>query len=502
MLEFLRARLAELLEQRAARKSELDQVLEAPSAEKRDLNEAESAVFTEKRAAIKALDTQIDEVRGRVEELEEDAKREQAANELRAKYGAEKPAAPSEARKAGARVNEPLTYQRGNGHSYFLDLARIEFNRGDGDGGLTEARERLRRHGDELRVEMPAREKRREELARREMRGIDGLSAEARESAFEKRTNPNRTDGQGGYFVPPLWIVDEYVDLPRFGRTTANLCRNMTLPGGTDSINLPKVATGTATGVQTADAAAVTSTDMTDTSVSAPVRTIAGQQDVAIQLLDQSPIAFDEIIFGDLIADYNAQLDTQVINGSGSSGQLTGILNTSGINAVTYTDASPTLPELYPALAQGASKIATGRKMPATASVMIPPIWYWATAQLDTTNRPLIQTLAAYNPAAVQEALAAEGLVGVLALGLPVYMDGNIPSNLGAGTNETRVIEARFDDLFLWEGSMRTRVLQEVLSGTLQVRFQVYNYAAFMANRRPTSISVISGTGLIPVSGY
>ena len=30
---------------------------------------------------------------------------------------------------------------------------------------------------------------------------------------------------------------------------------------------------------------------MTDTSISAPVRTIAGQQDVAIQLLDESPLA-------------------------------------------------------------------------------------------------------------------------------------------------------------------------------------------------------------------
>jgi hypothetical protein len=49
---------------------------------------------------------------------------------------------------------------------------------------------------------------------------------------------------------------------------------------------------------------------------------------------------------------------------------------------------------------------------------------------------------------------------------------------------------------------MRTRVLQEVLSGTLQVRLQVYNYVAFMANRRPEAISVISGTGLIPTAGF
>jgi hypothetical protein len=77
-----------------------------------------------------------------------------------------------------------------------------------------------------------------------------------------------------------------------------------------------------------------------------------------------------------------------------------------------------------------------------------------------------------------------------------------MPSNLGGGTNETRIVVARFPDLYLWEGSLRTRVLTEVLSGTLQVRFQVYNYFAFMGNRRPESISVISGTGVIPTAGY
>jgi hypothetical protein len=90
----------------------------------------------------------------------------------------------------------------------------------------------------------------------------------------------------------------------------------------------------------------------------------------------------------------------------------------------------------------------------------------------------------------------------MLTYGLPSFIDGNIPSNLGAGTNETRVITARWQDLYLWEGTMRTRVMTEVLSGTLQVRVQAYNYVAFMGGRRPEAISVISGTGLIPTAGF
>ena len=50
-------------------------------------------------------------------------------------------------------------------------------------------------------------------------------------------------------------------------------------------------------------------------------------------------------MFADLIADYNQKLDLQVINGSGAAGQMKGVLNVAGINGVTYTDATPTLPE-------------------------------------------------------------------------------------------------------------------------------------------------------------
>jgi hypothetical protein len=39
-------------------------------------------------------------------------------------------------------------------------------------------------------------------------------------------------------------------------------------------------------------------------------------------------------------------------------------------------------------------------------------------------------------------------------------------------------------------------VLQEVLSGTLQVRVQVFAYAAFASGKQPEAIAHLSGTGL------
>lgn len=465
--------IADLREKRTAEKAEMDRILSTAQKFNRDLSGGERRQFNIHEARILDLDQ-------RLEELTDQALMDAQVAPAARKYS-----------PSVTVTSEPLTYERHSGQSYFRDLAKAQVEHDP------EATERISRHSREMDVEMPRREKLRAEQARKELRGID------QGSTFERRTNPNRTDGQGGYFVPPLWLIDEYVDLPRFGRTLANSVRNLTLPGGTDSINIPKVATGTAVGVQTADAGAVTSQDLTDTFVNAPVRTLAGQQDVAMQLLEQSPAGFDEITFADLMADYNQKLDTQCWTGTGASGQLLGALNVSGINAVTYTDASPTLQELYVPVMQALSQVAKNRKLPASALFMTPSRWYWMASTLDTSGRPLVlpDTSAPFNPAALQTGSDVEGYVGKLGA-FPVMTDGNIPANLGAGTNEDRIVAMRTSDMFLWEGAMRTRALPEVLSGTLQVRFQLYNYAAFMPNRRPEAISVISGTGLIAPAGF
>ncbi len=497
MLEFLRQQLAQLLERRAALRAELDGVTTGARSANRDLTDDERARLNAGTEELRTINSREDEVNAQIRDAEETERREQAAATARSATGQT-----GERRTGGAVVtSEPQVYGRGSGQSYFHDLAKAQL-RND-----TAAADRLQRHGAELRVELPARERRREERARTEMDRMgtaERWNEEQRSHVFEQRVNPNRTDGQGGYFVPPLWLMDEYIDLPRFGRPIANSVRNLALPSGTDSINLPKVSTGTATAAQTADGASVTSTDMTDTSVSASVYTVAGQQDAAMQLLDQSPApGFDQIIFSDLLADMAVRQDVYVINGSGSSGQPTGILNVSSPNAITYTDASPTLPEMYVPWIQSVSQIFTNRKRPATATFVLPKIWYWAAANLDTTNRPLIQPSqeAPFNPMALQTGEISEGPVGKLTVGTPVILDGNIPETLGGGT-ETRIITLRTSDLYLWEGAIQTRVLTEVLSGTLQVRFQVYRYAAFMGNRLPKAISIVSGTGMIPTSGY
>lgn len=389
--------------------------------------------------------------------------------------------------------SEPLTYPRGDRRqSYFRDLGMAHV------GSDEQARQRLQRHRTEMDIEIPAWEARREAAFER---SIDEFRDQGQVNV--ERRDITRVDGAGGEFVPPLWIMQEYAEMVRASRITAGLIRNIPLPGGTDSISIPRITTGTATAIQTADNGAVSETDMVTNSATGPVRTIAGQQDIALQLLEQSPLMFDEVVFSDLTADYNSKLDAQILNGSGASGQHTGFLVLSGTNSVAYTDASPTVPEFWPSGGQAISQASTGRKLPMSCHVMHSRRWYWLAGQLDSSNRPYVVPAAAgpYNAlATMYGAPVAEGPIGTWH-GLPVFLDQNMPTTLGGGT-EDAVVTFRGADHLLFEGALRTRALPEVLSGTLTVRLQVYAYSALILGRFPAGVSKITGTGLAAPSGY
>jgi HK97 family phage major capsid protein len=443
-------------EQLIARRRAITDLAEEEARE--DLLPEEDAEFRELTGQIAKKDEELVAFDERIAELSEEQKRSEQVT-----AGA---AAVKRAQARAVNVSEARTYERGNGRSYLQDLARVQMNM-DGDGSSVD---RLRRHAQDVETDP-------------EYRDL------------------TRTDGAGGYFVPPLWVMQDYIEMARAGRAYANLCNGQALPPGTDSINIPKVATGTATGVQTADNGAVAETDLTDDFVTAPVRTIAGQQDIAIQLLDQSPVSFDQVVFRDLTADYAAKLDLQVISGSGSSGQVTGVRNTSGIETISYTTSTPTVSQLYSKIADAVQRVHTLRFMPPTAIVMHPRRWAYFLAAADSTGRPLVTPNAGspMNNAATLGAVASEQVVGQMH-GLPVITDPNMPTTLGTGTNEDVIHVLRASDLLLFESGIRSRVLPDVGSGNLTVRLQVYGYLAFTAGRYPKSTVEIGGTGLVSPS--
>jgi HK97 family phage major capsid protein len=358
---------------------------------------------------------------------------------------------------------EPLTYERTNPRaSFFRDLYAA--SKGD-----QAAQGRLQRHSREMMVE---------------------------------RRDLSSTDGVGGDFVPPLWIMDEWTRPIRLGRPFANAVNNVgPPPAGTDTISLPRLLTGSAVSAQ-ADLGAVQETDATTGQFTVGVKTLAGQQDMARQLIDRSQPGMDQILAADLREDYDLRLDLQCLSGSGSGANALGVLNDANRIQVTYTQATPAVGGaggFYAKVADAAQRVQTQRGMPPDIIVMHPRRWGWVMASSDTTNRPLIDITGGGDlNAPGTGGLTGLGATGFTFAGLRVIVDGNLPTTGGAGTNEDTVIVSRSADLYLWEDAVpRFRVFEEVLSANLAVRLQLWNYFAFTSARYSVAAATLSGTGLV-----
>lgn len=453
-----------LRQRRDEAQARLDAAIQPATDENRDLTPEEDAEFRAAVAVIEQLDARIADVHA----LEESRR---AADAHLAELGQPAdPGSPAQGSEDGVRVRvgaEPATYHRNGAHSWFRDITMRSLGRADAD-----AHQRLERHEREV-------------------------------AAHFERAGLTTVDGAGGTFVPPVYLIDQYVPLARPGRPFADASTCLDLPRGTDSINLPKVTAGTAVAPQATQNTAVTETDLTDAYVSSPVVTIAGQQTVSLQLIEQSPIAFDEVVFADLTKAMAVSIDNETINGSGSGGHLTGVLTASGTISVTYTDTTPSQAKLWPSILQAVGDVHAQRFMPPTHIWMTPQRWAWLQAGQDSSGRPFVlpSGQGPFNAVAVAEGVQASGLVGSLA-GYPVYTDPTLPRNLGAGTNQDVILVTRQDDLYLWEGTLNARALPQTLGNQLSILLQVYEYAAFIPTRYPTSVAVISGTGMVVPAGY
>ncbi len=435
-------------ERRAAIKAQLDALVAgAESRADKNFTPAETARFDGLLGDLRAADTSI-------ADLEASEARESRAAQARAAAGE------SGTWSVG---NESATYRPDNGMSFFRDL--VSSKKGDFD-----AAQRLQRNNSEM--------------------------------ALERRAlgNTGGTGGSGGEFAPPAWLESEFVALARAARVTADRLTRRPLPSGVSSVNIPKVTGGTATAVQTTQNTTVAAVDPTTSALTSGITTIAGKVVVSLQLLQQSPVALDEMLLGDLAADYARTLDLQVISGTGAGGQLLGLLNVAGITQTAFTQATPSVTGTggyYATINKAIAAVATSRFLPPTCILMHPRRWSWVAAAFDSSGRPLVSPSGnAFNQIADASAVAAQGPVGEMA-GLPVFTDANLPTNLGAGLNQDPTLVLRAEDVFLWETDPTLASFDAPYSDSLGVLFRAHGYSALIGSRYPASIAVVNGTGTV-----
>jgi len=448
IIDTLRAQLAAAYEARAAKAAELDTILAAPEAEARDLNSDESVAFAEARDAVKATDSSIETLEARVAELVA-LETARANHETRAKE-----LAPNATTVRVGR--EELTYRADAGHSFLRDAYSAEV-RGD-----FAARQRIERHMVEMATE-------------------------------------HRASDTGAFsgLVVPQYLTDQVAPFARAGRPFADAVRQLPLPAEGLSVNISRVTTGSTAASQSSENSSVSNTDMDDTLLTVPVRTISGQQDVSRQAIERGT-GVDTVVIQDLVNAYATQLDSQIIGGAGSSGTHTGVLSVSGINSVTFTSGSPTAALLYPKIADAVQRVNSARYMPANLIVMHPRRWAFLLASVDSSNRPLITPNAGNGLNTMGNGgNTGAGIVGQI-MGIDVLVDANVPTGLGSGTNEDRIIVCYSPVLCLWEqtGSPMQLRFEQTLGGQLTIKLVAFGYSAFTGGKYPAGISVISGTGL------
>ena len=282
-------------------------------------------------------------------------------------------------------------------------------------------------------------------------------------------------------------------------KPTADLANVYALPPQGMTVELSRITTGSAAAVQATQNSGVQETDMDDTALSIPVVTIAGQQDVSLQAVRRGS-GIDRIVIQDLVMAHDAQLGSQVVNGSGGSGEHRGIRNVSGIVSVTYTDASPTAAETHPQVLNLISQVQSGSFFGISHLIMHPRRWWWLASQTGSTVPFYVQgTNIAQGAGGIVTDRRYGGIVGFGPGGTPVVVDANIPTNLGTGTNEDVILGVTAEELHLWmdPGAPLFIEAPQVGAGSLTVKFVVYSFSAFTAGRYPAAHGTIGGTGLV-----
>jgi len=355
--------------------------------------------------------------------------------------------------------------------------------------------------------------------ARGDMAAKDRIERSAKEAAVEGEVSARATNtGSFAGLVVPQYLTDMAALALRNGRPLANLLTKFQLPDQGTSLIIPRGTTGAATAIQATENSAVQSTDEVWANVTVPVATIAGQQQISRQSLERGIPGLDALIYLDLAGAYAANLDTQVIYGTGSSGQLTGICPASGFTGGTASafGAAPTATAFYSKVAgQIATMAGAGTAISPKLIVMHPRRWGWLTLQVDTAGRPLVVPTVdgAFNALGINSApgaYSADGpnpysgarVVGYLH-GLPVITDANIPTNVGTPA-EDFVMIIDTSNVFLWEngdGAPKFLNFEQTLGNQLTTTVVAYNYAAVTGLRYPAAVGRVGAADSTAAQG-
>jgi HK97 family phage major capsid protein len=450
-MEELKAKRAELLAQ-------ADAITDAAIAEKRSLTADEKVQHDELVAEARGVRDLMDTRAAR------DAEAAAALPELRAAVAATEGSERAERAVAPATPRQPETrpvYGERSEHSFFVDLAHARAH-GDEDARQRQAQNRAYTA---------------EEMQKRDLGNVANKGAEA---------------------IVPLYLNDRF-EAARVAKAVASgLTNQSALPVQGDTITIP-YQTGNAAVASLTQADPLNTLQETTAALDAAtssVLEIGGTQDLSNYLVDRGTLgaSVDMIVanhLSDLLAkDEDERVIAAVVAGASYS--------------VTNTTSTPGLVTDFKKIADATSQIHAGNLQAPTGIVVHPRRFAFWMSNVDTANRPLLLPMAvAQNPLATTSGdgtPVAQGFTGYAIHGMPVYVDANITTTNGAGTNEDIILVADWQQQYTWLGPIMVDLDRSIMFKQSGVTVRARRYFATMVAHRAAGFAKITGTGFVTPS--
>ncbi len=139
----------------------------------------------------------------------------------------------------------------------------------------------------------------------------------------------------GGYLVPEDHLGSNFIGV--LSSHSVVFPKATKLTGLQGDVSIPKMSSGMSAAFVSNEATAVSESDPVFSQLALSPETCGAYTDVGRKLFRQADPSVDAMIMGDLARALAVKIDQTIINGAGSSGEPTGILNLSGdVNVIAH----------------------------------------------------------------------------------------------------------------------------------------------------------------------
>jgi hypothetical protein len=309
----------------------------------------------------------------------------------------------------------------------------------------------------------------------------DAVNATRSDKAAYARLAEVRGMAAYGGLVVPKFLGDRIASSGHSLKPVADYLGE-TLPNTGVTVTVSRVSTPSTAAVQPVEGDPIAPSNPASTELAIPITTVAATATMTMQLVERSDTAaLDRMYAVEILGGCDAELERNLVNGSGSAGEATGLLNT--VSAGSYTMVATTADGQLDAIARTSAAVQEAVGASPDTLILAPRRWRWLLANstkpqcftVDTSTSPVAGTI----------------------LGLNAITTAAMPLTLGTSTDEDRIIICRSQDVYagLAPVTLEVRTQAANLAQNVTALAVVKRYYAVGAIR-PASVMILSGTGL------